>query len=208
MSYQGKKKSRVYKSHEGYGLYAGLYDESLGYLSSFEKDQLLPMFGDLKGKNVLDAGAGTGRIIRDLKNYGAKVTALDVSEEMLKICRKKFSDIETVVGDIENMPFADNTFDVVIATFVIVHLKNTDKAFDEIYRILKDGGCAIITNINQRKAPKLKLKNRDEIVIQSYYHRPKDIIASLEKSFFRIEKEKFIDEDGVWVNQIVKVRKG
>ena len=207
MSHHSKKKSRVYASAEGYDIYAELYDESLGYLSSFEKDQLLPMFGDLNGKNVLDAGAGTGRIIRDLKNYGAHVTALDTSNEMLKICKKKFSDIETVLGDVENMPFEDDRFDLVIATFVVVHLKNLDKAFDEIYRVLKDGGSVIITNINQRKAPKLKLKNRAEIVIQSYYHRPQDVISGLEQAFFKIEKEKFIEEEGVWVNQIVKARK-
>ena len=44
-------------------------------------------------------------------------------------------------------------------------------------------------------------------MIQSYYHRPQDVISGLEQAFFKIEKEKFIEEEGVWVNQIVKARK-
>ena len=94
-----------------------------------------------------------------------------------------------------------------IASFFIVHLKNLTKTFDEIYRVLKDGGEFVLTNINQRKAPKLDIGSGKKIVIQSYYHRPEDVIKALENSFFKIEKEEFVKDGKAWINQIIKVKK-
>lgn len=207
MSYKGKKKSNVFGSSDGYDLYASLYDESLGFLNSFEKDEILKMFRDLKGKKVLDLGCGTGRLIRDIRNYGGTVIAVDISEEMLKIVEKKYPDVEMVCADAKNLPFNEGEFDVVVASFLIVHLKTLEQVFAEVYRILKDGGIFIVTNINQRKAPKLKINGGDKIVITSYYHRPQDVIKALEGAFFEIEKEKFVEEGNAWINQIVKAKK-
>lgn len=206
MSYKGKKNSRLYDPKEGYNLFAPHYDESLRFLSGFEKGKLFSVFGELKGKKVVDIGCGTGRIIGELKLFGAEVTAVDISEEMLKKVDKKYSDIKTIMGDMENLPFDDETFDVAVCTFVIVHIKDPEKAFQEVYRILKDGGEFILTNINQRKPPKLKTE-KGEIIIKSHYHRPEDITAKLEKCLFKVKKNEFVKEGGVWINQIIKAVK-
>lgn len=207
MSYKGKLKSRLHEVAEGYDLYAASYEGDHAYLDTFEGDVIFKMLGNLKGKKVLDVGCGAGRIIKFLKNAGAEVRAVDVSDEMLKIVRKKFPEAEAEKADIRNLPFGDGEFDVVVATFVIVHLDTLDEAFDEVYRVLKDGGAFIVTNVNQRKPPKLKTKDGETIVIKSAYHRPKDVIESLENNLFKIEKEEFVYADGVWVNQVVKARK-
>lgn len=207
MTYKGKGKSNVYDSKEGYDLYANQYDKKLDFLNSFEGDILKKMFKDFRGKSVLDVGCGTGRLIRLLKDRGAVVTGADISEEMIKIAGKKFPDIKIVNADIENLPFEDNSFDVVIAAFVIVHLKSFKKAFDEVYRVLKNDGIFILTNINQKKAPKIKTDREGEIVINSYYHRPDDVVKELENSLFVVEDEEFVNEDGVWINQIIKAKK-
>lgn len=207
MSYKGKKGSKVFDPLSGYELYADQYDEDTPYLNGFEKEFLVQMMNDLRGKKVLDLGAGTGRMIHHLRNLGANVVAADLSEKMLKKLHKKYPDIETIVADIEGLPFKDESFDCVLASFVIVHLKYLDKAFEEVYRVLKPGGAFFVTNINQRKAPKLELKDGKEIVIESFYHRPVDVIEELEKCFFKIEKEHFVNEGDVWVNQIIKAVK-
>ena len=199
--------AKVYNSEEGYDIYADHYDASLAFLDGFERDRLLAMMGDVSGKRVLDVGCGTGRMIENLKKFGAKTVGLDVSKEMLRVARKKFLSTELVLGEVENLPFEDLTFDMVIATFVIVHLADLRLAFEEVYRVLKDDGIFILTNINQRKAPKLKI-GKDEIVIKSFYHRPEIVLQELKDCFFEIEKEEFIDQEGTWINQIVKVRKG
>jgi len=206
MTYKGKK-SRVCAPEEGYNLYADIYEGDIGYLNSFEKDVLINTLGDLKGKRVLDLGAGTGRMIHHLRNLGATVVAVDVSEKMLERLKKRYADVECHVADVENLPFEDESFDLVLAAFLIVHLGDLTTAFDEAYRVLKPGGYFVVTNINQRRAPKLKLKNGEGIVIDSYYHRPEDVLKALNGSFFEIKKEDFVMEGKAWTNQIIKAFK-
>src|SRR3989344_8317006 len=122
------KKAKVLPSEAGYNLAADFYDEKEKYLNSFEQNKLLPLLGDIKDIKILDIGAGTGRLSVLLANRGARVTALDVSPKMLeKIKKAKNQEIKIVIGDAENLPFADNTFDIVVAAFLIVHLKDPTK---------------------------------------------------------------------------------
>lgn len=197
-----KAKVKILSSAVGYDLAASGYDKKEGYLNSFEKGKVVEILGSLKDKKVLDVGAGTGRLSLDLSSAGAKVTALDVSEEMLKVLKRKNVRIETVVGDAESLPFEDNSFDVVTAAFLIVHLKDTASFFDEVYRVLKPGGKFLVTNINQKEPPEVQTKTV-VIKIESYYHRPESVREKLEELAFSIEHEEFVKENGVWVNQII-----
>lgn len=207
MTYQDNKLSKLFDSKEGYNIWAKKYDEYLKYLDSFEQDKLMKLIGDIKGKKVLDMGCGTGRIIPNLLEKGGEVIAADISEEMLKIVNKKHHQVKTVICDICALPFPNELFDMVIASFVIVHLKDLKTAFDEIYRVLKNGGIFIVTNINQRKAPKLKLDSKKEIIIKSYYHIPKQVLEALNEAAFSIDKEEYIYEGDVWINQLIKATK-
>jgi len=209
MSFKGnEEKKSVYNSEDGYALYASDYDHSNPFLNTFEKDELFTLLGDLNGKKVLDIGSGTGRSVTRLKVTGASdVTALDISPEMLEILKEEHPTVETVIGNVEKLPFKDDSFDTITALFVIVHIGDLREMLDEVYRVLKPGGVFILSNINQKKAPKLKLKSGKEIVIKSYYHIPKKVIEALENSFFKVEKEVFIKEKEVWINQLVKAVK-
>ncbi len=197
----GKSKVKVLDSVTGYDLASSAYDKKIPYLNSFEKNAVLPILGDLKGKSVLDVGAGTGRLSILLVQVGAEVTALDVSEEMLKVLNRKNKHIKTVVGEAEALPFPDNSFDIITAAFLIVHLKNPRRFFDEVYRVLKDGGKFLVTNINQTDPPVVETKV-GPIVVESFYHRKEAIKELLEDLAFGVE-EKIISENGVWVNQII-----
>ena len=200
------KKAKVLPSEAGYNLAADFYDEKEKYLNSFEQNKLLPLLGDIKDIKILDIGAGTGRLSVLLANRGARVTALDVSPKMLELVKRKNDKIETVVGDAENLPFKDGSFDIVTAAFLIVHLKDPAGFFDEVYRVLKDGGIFVVTNINQKDPPLVKTKS-GEILIESFYHRPEKIKEMLESLAFGVEREIFVKEKDVWVNQIILARK-
>lgn len=215
------RKAKLFTAAQGYDLYAQNYDARTSHLDSFEKGRLIPLLGNIENKKIIDLGCGTGRLIAQIKRRfpakNAKITVVDISDEMLKITKRKFHDVDCINADATDLPFPDNSFDIAIAAFLIVHIRDLNKTFDEIYRILKPKGILILTNVNQRKAPKLKapkLKNsklksttKENLIIKSFYHIPRHVLESLENSFFKIEREEFIKEDGVWINQIIKAKK-
>lgn len=200
------KKIPFLSSVPGYNLAAEFYDQKENYLHSFERGKLLPLLGDVTGKKILDVGAGTGRISIPLARAGAEVTALDVSEEMLGKLRMKNKELRIVIGDAESLPFPNDYFDIVVAAFLIVHLQDPARFFDEAYRTLKDNGLLLVTNINQRKPPEVKTKT-GPIVIESYYHRPEHVRLMLESLAFTIEQEIFVWEGEGWINQIILAKK-
>ncbi|MBI2444049.1 MAG: class I SAM-dependent methyltransferase [Candidatus Magasanikbacteria bacterium] len=202
--------SATFSAVAGYNLAAPFYDAREKYLNSFEQGKLLPLLGGVNGKRVLDIGAGTGRISLPLARLGARVTAADISEEMLKILVKKCQAanrfVATEVTDAETLPFESEVFDIVVATFLLVHLKNPAGFFDEVYRVLKPEGILVVTNINQKEPPPLKSRH-GSIVIKSYYHRPEAVRKALLALAFTIAEEVFIHERDTWVNQILVARK-
>ncbi|HPI67366.1 MAG TPA: methyltransferase domain-containing protein [bacterium] len=196
------KKPKVVNSKTGYDLHANFYDKKLAFLDSFEQNQLLPLLGDVKNKKILDVGAGTGRLAIRLAEKGVDVTALDISPEILKILSKKNKKIKTITADAKALPFPDNSFDVIVAAFLIVHLKELKYFFAESYRVLKPGGLLALTNINQKKPPELQTK-QGKIIVESYYHRPEKIIEELKQNLFTVSKNILIKDKDVWINQIV-----
>jgi ubiquinone/menaquinone biosynthesis C-methylase UbiE len=200
------KKITIMASPAGYDLAARDYDKKEKYLDSFEKDRLLSLLGNIKGRKILDAGAGTGRLALRLQKLGAEVTALDISGKMLAELNKKNTSIVTVAGDAEALPFEAETFDFVIAAFLIVHFKDPARFFDEAYRVLKDGGVLVVTNINQKEPPEIKTEE-GTIKIESFYHRPEKIRQTLESLAFAIEHEEIVKEGGNWINQIIVAKK-
>lgn len=204
--YYFMSKIKILNSAVGYDLAASGYDKKEKYLNSFEQNKFLPLLGDLKNKKVLDVGAGTGRLSLTLSKAGAQVTAVDVSEGMLKILKNKDKKIEIIVADAESLPFEDGAFDLVVAAFLVVHLKDPSIFFDEAYRVLKDGGVLAVSNINQKEPPEVNTKD-GKIKIESYYHRRDKIVEDLENLAFQIEKNVVLYEKEVWINQIIIAKK-
>ena len=191
----------------GYARYARQYDEREKFWDSFEHDKLMPYIQAAKGKKVLDAGAGTGRITIRLHNAGAEVTALDISPDMLKILGEKEPAIEKVEGDMEDMPFEDDSFDMIFSSLAIVHLKKLDTFLDECYRILKDDGLLVLTNIHYRKAELLS-DGQGKYTVAGYNHFPRHVTELAESLAFGVEHDEIITEgDDVWVSQLLVLKK-
>ncbi|MDQ3008756.1 MAG: class I SAM-dependent methyltransferase [bacterium] len=103
---------------------------------------------ELQGLKVLDAGCGTGWFSQVAAQKKAKVTSLDIGENLLKEVAKKCK-TKCVVGSIMELPFADNTFDVVISSEVIEHVTDPVKGISECVRVTKPGGLIIMTTPNR-----------------------------------------------------------
>lgn len=192
---------------QGYALFAADYDSHEKYWDSFEKNALRPWIDLAKDKKVLDAGAGTGRISLRLQKAGADVTALDCSPEMLEKIKSKSPFIHLEEGDMEHMPFADESFDMIFSSLALVHLKEIAPFLDECYRVLKDGGRLILVNVHYRK-PMILKDEKEPYIIKCYNHFPPHVRAAAEKLAFGVEEETIVTEgDDVWVSQVLVLKK-
>lgn len=191
----------------GFARYAAQYDELEKYWDSFEQNKLQPYIREAAGKKVLDAGAGTGRLSMKLAKEGAQVTALDISPDMLAQLKRKNPTIEIVEGDVEAMPFKDESFDMVFSSLTLVHLKKIESFLDECYRVLRDGGRAVIVNIHYRKPMTLR-DAEGAYQIECYNHFPRHVREAAEELAFHVEDEILLTEgDNIWISQILILKK-
>jgi SAM-dependent methyltransferase len=113
-------------------------------------------FANIKvGDSVLDLGSGAGNdcfVARAIVGDNGKVTGIDFTEEMTKRANANntklgYSNVEFVQGDIEEMPFTDNQFDVIVSNCVLNLVPDKQKAFSEIYRVLKPEGHFCVSDV-------------------------------------------------------------
>lgn len=110
--------------------------------------------GNLNGKNILEAGCGTGESLVNITRKAKKLTGLDISKSILELTRKNFEKHNIkkekyclVVGDIQNMPFRDEFFDLTFNSGVIEHFDDDEinnQPVKEMIRVTKKGGKIII----------------------------------------------------------------
>lgn len=104
---------------------------------------------------ILDIGTGPGRLLEKLHRAspGLQLTGLDISPAMVIKARENMkkaglSDfIQISAGDAANLPFADDSFDAVISTGAVHHWKDPASGLNEVYRVLKPGGYALIYDL-------------------------------------------------------------
>lgn len=146
------------------------------------RNKVVKMASATHPQKILDVATGTGDLAIALakKMPDAKITGFDLSAGMLAEGRKKISEkkwdhrIEMIQGDAENMPFEDNSFDVVTVAFGVRNFETLQKGLDEIYRVLKPGGTFIILEFSQPEGFPMK---------QLYNFYFKNILPVIGKTF-------------------------
>ena len=108
----------------------------------------------ISGKKVLDLGSGTGAALRQLHNY--EVTAVDPDEKMLQL--NKFEN--KIIGNAEDLPFPDNSFNSVYCAFVWRNLNNPELGLQEVHRVLKPGGNFILLDMTRPKNNFLRILHK------------------------------------------------
>ena len=105
-------------------------------------------FSTFSGKKVLDLGCGSGVLSVVLAKNGADVTAADLTENATKMTQRNAMlqnlNIKVVRTDAENLAFANKSFDYVLSWGVLHHTENTERAFNEVSRTLKDNGTGLV----------------------------------------------------------------
>ena len=99
---------------------------------------------------ILEVGCGAGVMAAKLIKRGYAVWGIDLAEPMIRQARQLCESEPFGVGDIEHIPFPDNTFDVVVSLGVIEYLESDEQALREVWRVLRPGGRAVIAIPNGR----------------------------------------------------------
>ena len=197
------------KVRETYNQLANDYEHNVDKKSLFNTEyerpamkKLLPT--DIRNKRVLDAGCAAGWYTSQLVNLGADVTATDISPNMVAATKRLIGDNAKVLClDIETkLPFADESFDLIISSLVLHYIKDWSKSFSEFRRIIKPNGTLLFSVHHPFMDIKLS-KNDDyfsnELIIDQweregrlievpFYRRPLHEIMNETLEYFTLEK--------------------
>jgi demethylmenaquinone methyltransferase/2-methoxy-6-polyprenyl-1,4-benzoquinol methylase len=183
--YKDSKESKKQQVTSMFDTIAGNYDHlnrviSFGIDVSWRK-KVVKIISKSSPENALDIATGTGDLAISLIETGAtKITGLDISKGMLEIGRNKVADlgldqtIEMVVGDSENLPFENNTFDAITVAFGVRNFENLELGLSEILRVLKPGGQFVVLETSVPEKFPFK---------QGYYFYTKMILPLIGKLF-------------------------
>lgn len=153
----------------------------------------------------VDIAGGYGRLAPEYLGRAEEATLFDYSKTELAQARELYGEqIKTKAGDIYDLPFKNDTFDALMMVRATHHFKDMQKVSDELYRILKPGGVAIIEVANKRTLPRilrywtgktsanpfsLEPVHLKEIDADGFYnYHPKYIENIFKKSGFQIDE--------------------
>jgi SAM-dependent methyltransferase len=130
--------------YAGWRVAAATYDGFAGATALFV-DALLDGAKIKPGTRLLDIACGTGVASARAAAMGARVTGVDFSVEMIAQAQKRHPGIAFQTADAEQLPFADASFDAVIANFGIHHVERPERAIGQAHRVLTLGGTFAFT---------------------------------------------------------------
>lgn len=149
---------------------------------------ILKEYLSTSAQRVLEVGCGTGIFLKHLSKLDHDLHGLDYTEGMLRVAQMQLSNNDNSAtllhGNAENLPYSDNSFDLVYSYKVLAHVPNLHSALNDIHRVLQPNGTAILEFYN--KFSLRRLFHRSE-----YYHNwlsPKEVRQSVNDANFTITK--------------------
>ncbi len=144
---------------------------------------------DISNKTLLDVACGDGVDLVYYQKLGGVVSGIDAAEGLVSIAKSKLPDADIRVGLFDNLPFDDNSFDVVVSKYAIQTSENVQKALTEFTRVAKPGAIIMYLTVHPlRQFMEKKGKFRDyykqekidsvlfngDVVVQEYSHTLSD----------------------------------
>lgn len=135
----------------------------------YERPAMIGLAGNVAGRRILDAGCGSGPLSAALAAKGAIVTGFDSSPSMVQLARRRLGgSAELHVADLGRpLPFAEDSFDDVVASLVLHYLEDWSAPLAELRRVLKPGG-RLILSVNHPVVYKVMEPAADYFAITKY----------------------------------------
>lgn len=143
-----------------FGAQAAAYVASAVHAAGADLDRIAERVRAMPGAAVLDLGCGGGHVAFAAAGAGARVTAYDLSAEMLAAVateagRRGLPGIETRQGAAETLPFPDAAFDAVLTRYSAHHWRDVPAALSEARRVLRPGGLMVVCDVVSPEDPLL-----------------------------------------------------
>lgn len=124
-------------------------------------DKLINISSATQKDNVLDIACGSGMVACEFAKYTNHVTGIDMTQGMLDEAvneqkEQNLTNITWQIGDVEQLPYKDNDFSIVISRFGFHHFLNPAKVLNEMKRVCKPTGIVIVVDVS---LPEAKIKN-------------------------------------------------
>ena len=190
---------------EAYDLWSAGYDNQPGNLmldlDEIIFSQLLNNI-EIEGRSIADIGCGTGRHWNKIYSKDPlQLTGFDISAGMLNILKQKFpqSNISCITDDLFT-GITDASYDVIISTLTIAHIKNIEEALKNWCRILKKNGDIIITDFHPavlaNGGRRSFTHEQKQLYVTNYVHSLDKIKSILYENGFIVHKqeERYIDD--------------
>lgn len=190
-------KTRVRKHFDDW---AGHYDEryTTRWFRTFQ-NKVIEQIAPQPNQAILDVGCGTGWAVAEIGHRApkTKVCGIDLSPEMIRLAERKrdgAKNIEFKVGDAENIPYPDGTFDVIMCTSSFHHYPSPLNALEEFKRVLKKSGRIYLLDTCRDSFPLVVLYDLFQKYVQRdhvRYYSTKEIKKFFEDSNLQNIREVF-----------------
>jgi len=148
-----------------YSHYAGVYDLVFDRILQRGRRESVAMLGPEEGEHVLEIGIGTGLSIPYYPTH-CKITGIDLSAPMLREAEKKRDqqypahDLDLIQMDAGHLEFPDQTFDSLLAPYVLSTVPDAQAVLDEMVRVARPGARVVIVNHFRSSFPPVALCER------------------------------------------------
>ena len=124
-----------------YNAIANVFSEQAKTLSHSNRTAFYSILDfDFTKKRLLDVGCADGYDLEEYQKRGASVYGLDAAKEMIGKAKQRIPTANLSIGNMENLPYGDNYFDIVVSKYALQISKDLSKVIAEITRVLKPGG--------------------------------------------------------------------
>jgi len=188
-----------------YRLFSGSYDLVFGPVFHPGRKEAVRIANDRSNQRILEVGVGTGLSLPHFRR-DATVTGIDVSVEMLakarrRVERRKLAHVEALLEmDAENMSFADNAFDAVLALYVASVVPDPARFAAEMRRVCKPNGTMVIVNHFTSENPAMRFieKRLAPLAGKIGFHADFPLDAFLAASGFQVRETRPSNLFGYW----------
>jgi SAM-dependent methyltransferase len=131
-----------YATEAGLAARKSVYAEGAAGIDA--REIVVDAVAEVRPSRILEVGCGEGELAeRLMAELDVEVIAIDQSDRMAELTRARCVDAR--VADVQALPFADDSFDVVVAAWMLFHVPSLDRALREIVRVLRAGGRLVAT---------------------------------------------------------------